>query len=65
MNETIINHKGQDYVRDVEMLGDVQKITWYKSGETLEIFDAELCLELEMAYEAVIFESLIPILPII
>ncbi len=65
MNTTTINYKGQDYTRDVEMLGNVQKVTWYKGDETLEIFDQKLCLALEANYEAIILESIIPILPLI
>jgi len=65
MNTTMINYKGQDYTRDVEMLGDVQKVTWYKGDETLEIFDQQLCLALEASYEAVIIEAIIPALPLI
>jgi hypothetical protein len=40
---------GNVYRRQVEMLGDVEKITWYESEK--EVYDQDLMIELEEAYD--------------
>jgi hypothetical protein len=61
--------KGENYVRSVEMLGDVEKITWFKhfkhNNSNEEIFDHDEMNTLEEAYESLLMAELIPALPII
>lgn len=65
MNETTLSYKNEDYTRSVEMIGDVEKIIWHKGDNTLEIFDQELCVELEDAYENFVFTTITPAVSII
>lgn len=66
--EQFINMNGKTYNRQISMLGDVEKITWFQclDKETeKEIYDQDEMLELEGAYEKIICRLLTPILPII
>ncbi len=67
MNETIINFKGHPYRREVEMLGDVEKVRWYntKLSGYSEIHSQEELDELEGVYDATIIKELTPVFPII
>jgi hypothetical protein len=61
--------KGNNYARSVEMLGDVEKISWFKvfkhDNSFEEIYDHDDMHGLEEAYEALIMKSITPALSII
>jgi hypothetical protein len=51
----VITFKGSTFGRHVEILGDVEKITWYQTfeegqGTDIEIYDPELSIILEDTY---------------
>jgi len=66
MRGNIISFQGSTFNRQVEMLGDVEKITWFQffekknQGTELEIYDQELALILEEAYEAKCLSDITP-----
>ena len=67
MQGQIISMNGKTYNRSIEMLGDVQKVTWFECyGITeQEIYDQEEMLKLEEQYEKVLSIIMTPALPII
>ena len=56
MQGQMINLNGKTYNRQVEMLRDVEKITWFECGGQTEqeIYNQEVMLELEEAYENIL-----------
>jgi len=68
MQGQIISINGKTYNRQVEMLGDVEKITWFEyinEQSEQEIYDQDEMHRLEEAYETILFATLMPNLPII
>jgi len=68
MDGQIISMNGKMYNRSIEMLGDVQKVTWFECYGTLieqEIYDQEEMDRLEEQYENVLLSIITPPLPII
>jgi hypothetical protein len=60
MLEKFVTINGIEYLRRIEMLGDVEKITYFKFkkideddnlDEYLEIYDSNIANELEIIYE--------------
>lgn len=65
MRGNIISFQGSTFNRQVEMLGDVEKITWFQcfeknQGFDAEIYDQELALILEEIYEDICFRMITP-----
>ena len=71
MQGQLVILKGNKYIREVEMLGDVEKITYfmvidakdderYKSDLYKEVYDQTMAYDLEMAYEEILQAELTP-----
>lgn len=60
MNGTTITHKGNNYTREVELLGDVEKVKWYHEPDFKEIYDQDEMFELENIYEGIILAEITP-----
>jgi hypothetical protein len=63
MKGTIISFKGNTYNRVVEMLGDVEKITWFQCFEgnvEKEIYDGDILSTLEGVYEDSCLQMITP-----
>jgi hypothetical protein len=62
MQERKITFNGKTYTREVEMIGDVEKISWFNT--TIfgfnEIFDATLLDELETYFVSECVKEMIP-----
>ena len=54
---------GIQYTRNVELLGDVEKVSWH--SPIGEMFDNESLEELETIYENICLSEITPALPII
>jgi hypothetical protein len=67
MKNSVIKFNGQSYIRDVEMIGDIEKIKWFiiKSNLESEIFEQDELLKLEDAYEDYLLDFITPMKPII
>jgi hypothetical protein len=67
MKNSVIKFNGQSYIRDVEMIGDIEKIKWFitKSNLEFEIFEQDELLKLEDAYEDYLLDFITPMKPII
>lgn len=67
MQGQMITLNNKQYNRNVEMLGDVEKITWFEvNGDTeTEIYSEEEAIRLEEAYEDTLLAIITPVLPII
>jgi hypothetical protein len=67
MKNSVIKFNGQSYIRDVEMIGDIEKIKWFiiKSNLESEIFEQDELLKLEDAYEGYLLDFITPMKPII
>lgn len=63
MRGNIISFRGNTYNREIEMLGDVQKITWFlcidKDHET-EIYDSDVLSILEDYYMEICLHMITP-----
>ena len=65
MKENSINFQGSTFNRQVEMLGDVEKITWFQyfeknKGLEREIYDQELAFILENVHENICQNMITP-----
>ena len=69
MQEKFITINGIEYLRRVEMLGDVEKITFFQFkkidgddnlDEHIEIYDQNLANELEFIYEGMCTDEFTP-----
>lgn len=59
---------GKRYLREYELLGDVQKVRWYEYNESLytsEIYTQDMLDILELEYEIACMNDITPPLPII
>lgn len=67
MKNSVIKFNGKSYLREVEILGDVEKIKWFtiKTNLEFEIFDQDELLELENAYEDYLLDFITPTKPFI
>lgn len=50
MKGTTINYRGENYIREVSMIGDVEKVRWYLEKDFVEIYAQESLDILEDAY---------------
>ena len=67
MKKTILKFKGETFLRESDLLGDVEKITWIHQtniGEK-EVYNNEQLTELENYYESKLIDQITPELPII
>lgn len=65
MTGQVISFQGSTFNRQIEMLGDIEKITWFQcfeknQGTELEIYDQELALILEGLYEDICLHMITP-----
>jgi len=65
MTGQVISFQGSTFNRQVEMLGDVEKITWFQcfeknQGSEIEIYDQELALILEDVFEKLCLITITP-----
>lgn len=71
MDEFLITIKGKPYLRCVDMLGNVEKVTWFRHNPVSsikynsEIFDIEELNTLEDEFEKLVMKTITPIKPII
>lgn len=59
----MINYKGKKYKRQVELLGDVERVIWFEVIDMTtqtEIYDDKLSIELEKFYEKMLLIQLFP-----
>lgn len=69
-NGIFLYHQGRTFVREVDMLGEIQMVKWfnyynYKNLGSVEVIDHNEMFELEEAYEAMLASTITPELPII
>lgn len=62
MEARIITVKGHPYRREVEMLGDVEKVRWFntKMSGYSEVLEQDWLDELEAAFDEIRFLDIIP-----
>jgi len=65
--QEVIKLNGMRYRREIQMLGDVEKITWFKCklqlslfSSDIEIYDQEFLDKLEVEYENICMLELTP-----
>ena len=60
MNGATISYRGKNYIRETELLGDVEKVRWYLEEEFIEIYNQNELDRLEDVYESICLASIIP-----
>lgn len=62
MNTIIFIHKNKNFLRDFDLIGDVENVRWYinEYDNPSEIYDNEMLLELEEAYENKLMIEILP-----
>ena len=67
MTKKILNFKGEKFLRESEMIGETEKITWFHQTSLgdKEILTEDELNELEDSYMASILDQITPELPII
>lgn len=67
MKKKLMNYNGIEFRREVTLIGDVEKITWFNNQTSgySEIHDQVVLNHLEQAYEDILLAEITPPLPII